>query len=120
VTTLHAAFRAELGLRGGVQYRALLAGAAEAADAGLFCRRAVVDHGGLFGACRRHRGHDGNLPRLLHRRDARFDAAQVRAFSPWPTRTTHQTRQKTPRKNVSTRRSSVATSPKARKSIPGS
>src|SRR5438105_258008 len=95
-------------------------GAADAADAVLFCRRAVVDHGRLSRACRRHRGHDGNLPRLLHRRDARFDAAQVRPFSPWPTRTTHQTRQKTRRKNVSTKRLSGATSPKARKSTPGS
>ena len=69
---------------------------------------------------RRHRGHDGNVPRLFHRRDARSDAAEVKAFARWPTTTTPQTRQKTPRKNVSTRRSIAATSPRARRSTPGS
>ena len=69
---------------------------------------------------RRHRGDDGNLPRLFHRRDARPDAAQVKTFCRWPTRTTPQTKQKTRRKNVSTRRSIAATSPKARRSTPGS
>ena len=44
---------------------------------------------------------------------------QVR-LEPWPTRAIHQTKQKTRRKNVSMTPTKKATSPRARRSIPGS
>ena len=52
-------------------------GAADAADAGLFRGRAAIDPGRVSDLCRRADGHDGKLPRLLHRRHARHDPAQV-------------------------------------------
>ena len=83
-------------------------------------------------------GDDGDLSQLLHRRDARADAAEIEhdlranaervcaeimlkqnARAPrWPTIPT--TKQKTLRKNVSTMRMPRATSPRARRSTPGS
>ncbi len=53
------------------------AGAADAADAGLFRRRAALDHGRLPDLRPRHHGDDGNLPELLHRRHARADTAEI-------------------------------------------
>src|SRR5213079_3417816 len=68
-----AAFRAISGVRRGVQYRARRAGAADAADAGLFRRRAAIDSRRLSRVRTRHHGIDGNVPRLFHRRHARAD-----------------------------------------------
>ena len=105
--------------------------------------------GFLIFALRPHR-NDGDLSQLLHRRDARADAAEIAhdpgnarfqgtGYSPatnaervcaeimlkqdartprWPTIPT--TKQKTLRKSVSTMRLKKATSPRARRSIPGS
>ena len=67
-----------------------------------------------------HRGADGNLPGLFHRRHARADTAEVKSLARWPTRTTHPTKQKTRRKNVWMTPTNAATSPKARRSTPGS
>jgi len=65
----------------------------------------------------RHHRDDGNLSQLLHRRDAPAHAAEMRRPR-WPRIPT--TKQKTPRKNVSTMRMRKATSPRARRSTPGS
>ncbi len=63
----------------GFQYRAWRAGAADAADAGLFRWRAAVDPRRLPDPRCGHHGDDGNVPRLFHRRHARFDTAQRKA-----------------------------------------
>jgi flagellar biosynthesis protein FliR len=68
----------------------------------------------------RHHRDDGNLPRLLHRRHARADTAEMKPKKPWPTKTTQPTRQKTPRKNAWMTPTTAATSPRARRSTPGS
>src|SRR5258708_3684669 len=116
----HAAFSAVLGVRPGLQYRARRAGAADAADAGLFRRRAAVDPCRLPRVRPRHHRDDGNLPRLFHRRHARADTAEMKPKKPWPTKTTQRTRQKTPRKNAWMTPTTAATSPRARRSTPGS
>ena len=53
------------------------AGTADAADAGLFRRRAAVDSAWFSDSCRGHRNHDGNVPRLLRGGHARADAEDV-------------------------------------------
>src|SRR4029079_2105279 len=146
----HAAFGTVSGVRPCLQYRPWRAGAADAVDAGLFRRRAAVDHDWLPDLRLRPRRNDGDLSQLLHRRNARADAAEIerdlRANAPrlsrgksgcrfflatnaervcaeimfkqgartprWPTIPT--TKQKTLRKNVSTRRLKEGTSPRAR------
>ena len=72
----HAAIGAVSGVRARLQHRPRRAGAADAGDAGLFRRRAAVDHGGLFDLRLRPHRHDGDLSQLLRRRDARADAAE--------------------------------------------
>jgi hypothetical protein len=60
-----------------LQHRAWRTGPADAADAGLFRRRAALDHGRLPDLRPRPHGDDGNLPRLLRRRHARADTAEI-------------------------------------------
>ena len=55
----HAAIGAVSGVRPRLQYRPWRAGAADAGDAGLFRRRAAVDHGRLFDLRLRPHRHDG-------------------------------------------------------------
>ena len=55
----HAALGAVPGVRPRLQYRPWRAGAADAGDAGLFRRRAAVDHGRLPDLRARHHGDDG-------------------------------------------------------------
>ena len=66
------------GIRPRLQYRARRAGAADAADAGLFRRRAALDHDRLFDLRARPRHHDGNVSGLFRRRHAPADTAKVR------------------------------------------
>ena len=108
------------GVRPGLQHRAWRAGAADAADAGLFRRRAAVDPRRLPDLRLRHRGDDGNVPRLFHRRHARPDAAQAESLIDGRRKRHIRTTQKTPRKNVWTTRMIAAMSPRARRSTPGS
>ncbi|MHC2315532.1 flagellar biosynthetic protein FliR [Bradyrhizobium diazoefficiens] len=89
-----------------------------AADAGLFRRRAAVDLRRLPGARRGAHGDDGHLSGLFHRCHAPDDAAQV--GDRWRKTTIQRVKQKTRRKNASTRRSNAAMSPRARRSTPGS
>ena len=56
------------GVRPGFQHRAWCAGAADAADAGLFRRRAAVDPRGLSDLFAGAGGDDGHVPRLFYRR----------------------------------------------------
>src|SRR5260370_10290491 len=116
----HAAFGAVLGVRPGLQYRARRVGAADAADAGLFRRRAAVDPGRLPRVRPRHHRDDGNLPRLFHRRHAPADTPEMKPKKPWPTKTTQPTSQKTPRKNAWMTPTTAVTAPRARRSTPGS
>src|ERR1700721_3828304 len=87
------------GGRPGFQYRARRAGAGDAADAGLFRRRAAGDTRRVPDLRLRHLRDDGNVPRLFHRHHARPDAVELKADR-WPTKTTHPTKHKTPPRNA--------------------
>src|ERR1700721_3204263 len=107
------------GGRPGFQYRARRAGAADAADAGLFRGGAACDTRRVPDLPLRHLRDDGNVPRLFHRHHARPDAVKLKADR-WPTKTTPPTNQKTQPRNVWTTPMTAARSPTARRPQPGS
>jgi flagellar biosynthesis protein FliR len=75
------AFAAVSGFWSGFQYRAWRAGAADAANASLFRRRAAIDSCRIPHFRPRYRGDDGDLSRLFCWRHARPDPAQLKAWN---------------------------------------
>jgi len=101
-----------------VQSRSRHSLATDAADAGVLRRVAGLDPGGAHAAGAGRQRDDGLLPRLSRKCPRRVDT--LSRGQRWPRDRTTPRKQKTLPKNGWTTRSNVATSPRARSSIPGS